>query len=46
MIHDDCDPFDYGEALRAVTFEDVSDLFGKLFREEYYAMSVINPIGK
>lgn len=46
MIHDDCDPFDYGEALRAVTFEDVSDLFGKLFHEEYYAMSVINPIGK
>jgi len=46
MIHDDCDPFDYGEALKSVTFEEVSALFEKLFREEYYAMSVVNPIKK
>ena len=46
MIHDDCDPFDYGDTLKSVTFEETSELFGKLFHEEYYAMSVINPIGK
>ena len=46
MIHDDCDPFDYGEALKAVTFEEISALFGRLFHEEYYAMSVVNPIKK
>ena len=46
MIHDDIDPFAYGEARRSVTFEEVEALFPKLFREEYYAMSVVNPIGK
>lgn len=46
MIHDDCDPFDYGEALKAVTFEEVEALFETLFHEEYYAMSVVNPIQK
>ncbi len=46
MIHDDCDPFDYGEALKSVTFEEVEALFEKLFHEDYYAMSVVNPIGK
>lgn len=46
MIHDDCDPFDYGEALKAVTFEDAEALFEKLFHEDYYAMSVVNPIQK
>lgn len=46
MIHDDCDPFDYGEALKSVTFEEVEALFEKLFHEEYYAMSVVNPVKK
>ena len=45
MIHDDCDPFAYGEAVKSVTFEEVSDLFRALFREECYAMSVVNPVG-
>lgn len=44
MLHDDCDPFDYGDALKAVTFEDVEALFPLLFKEEYFAMSVVNPI--
>lgn len=46
MIHDDCDPFDYGEALKAVTFEEAEELFEKLFHEDYYAMSVVNPVQK
>ena len=46
MIHDDCDPFDYGNAIRAVTFEEISALFDRLFHENYYAMSVVRPIEK
>jgi predicted Zn-dependent peptidase len=46
MLHDDCDPFDYGDALKAVTFEDVEALFPLLFKEEYFAMSVVNPIAE
>ncbi len=38
------DLFDYGEALKAMTFEEVSALLPILFKEEYYAMSVVNPI--
>ncbi|MBQ8420172.1 MAG: insulinase family protein [Clostridia bacterium] len=46
MLHDDCDPFDYGDALKSVTFEDVEALFPLLFKEEYFAMSVVNPIAE
>lgn len=46
MLHDEFEPFAYGEALKEITFEEVSALFEKLFREEYYAMSVILPIQK
>ena len=46
MLHDDCDPFAYGEALKAVTFEEVEALFPQLFREEFYAMSVVKPIAE
>ena len=44
MIHDECDPFDFGEALKNVTFEEVQTLFDELFHEDRYAMSVINPL--
>ena len=44
MIHDECDPFDFGEALKNVTFEEVQTLFNELFHEDRYAMSVINPL--
>jgi predicted Zn-dependent peptidase len=43
MLHDDCDPFTYGDALKAVTFEDVEALFPKLFKEEYFTLSVVAP---
>ena len=46
MLHDDCDPFFYGEVLRDVSFEDVEALFPLLFKEEYFAMSVVNPIAE
>ncbi len=46
MLHDGYDPFTYGDALKSVTFEDVSELFPKLFKEEYCAMSVVNPISQ
>ncbi len=46
MLHDGYDPFTYGDALKAVTFEDVKALFPLLFKEEYYAMSVVNPMTK
>jgi predicted Zn-dependent peptidase len=44
MIHDECDPFAFGEAIKNATFEEVKILFGKLFKEEYYAMSVVMPL--
>lgn len=46
MLHDDCDPFSYGDALKAVTFEDAEALFPKLFKEDYYAMSIVDPISE
>ena len=46
MIHDDCDPFVFEEALKAVTFEEVSALFEALFKDDRYAMSVVNPLSK
>ena len=44
MIHDDMEPFSYGDAVRDVTLQDVQALFPQLFREEAYAMSVVDPI--
>lgn len=44
MIHDGMEPFAYEDAVRGVTLADVQALFPKLFREESYAMSVVNPI--
>ena len=44
MIHDECDPFEFGEAIKNVTFEEVQTLFDELFQEDRYAMSVINPL--
>ena len=46
MIHDECDPFDFGDAIKNVTFEEVQALFDTLFREDRYAMSVINPLSE
>ena len=37
------DYFDYGKVLADITFNEVSDYIGKIFKPEYYAMSVINP---
>ena len=45
MIHDECDPFAFGEAIKNVMFAEVQALFEELFREDRYAMSVINPLG-
>ena len=44
MIHDECDPFEFGEAIKNVTFEEVGALFDELFHEDRYAMSVVNPL--
>ncbi|MBQ3489100.1 MAG: insulinase family protein [Clostridia bacterium] len=44
MIHDACDPFAFGEAIKNASFGEVKTLFGKLFKEEYYAMSVVMPL--
>ena len=46
MIHDDMEPFSYGDAVRDVTLQDVQVLFPQLFREEAYAMSVVDPISQ
>ena len=46
MIHDECDPFEFGEAIKNVTFAEVQTLFHELFREECYAMSVVNPLSE
>lgn len=46
MIHDECDPFALGNAIKNVTFDEVERLFSELFREECYAMSVIKPLSE
>ena len=46
MIHDECDPFEFGEAIKNVTFTEVQTLFHELFREECDAMSVVNPLSE
>ncbi len=44
MLHDGYDPFTYIDALKEASYEDVCKLLPKLFKEEYYAMSIVNPI--
>ena len=44
MIHDECDPFAFGEAIKNATFHEVETLFEELFKEEYYAMSIVTPL--
>ncbi len=44
MLHDGCDPFDFGNALKKVTFEEVTALFDELFQPDRYAMSIVTPI--
>jgi predicted Zn-dependent peptidase len=46
MIHDDCDPFEFGDAIRSVTFAEVQALFDELFQEDRYAMSIVNPLSE
>ena len=46
MIHDDCDPFAFEEALKAVTFEEVNALFETLFKDDRYAMSIVKPLSE
>ena len=46
MIHDECDPFAFGDAIKNVTFEEVQTLFEALFHEDRYAMSVIHPLAE
>ena len=44
MIHDECDPFEFGEAIKKAEFDEVKQLFQTLFKEEFYAMSIIVPM--
>ncbi len=44
MVHDGMEPFAYGDVIRDVTLADTEALLPKLFREEAFAMSVVNPI--
>ena len=46
MIHDECDPFEFGNTIKNVTFDEVKTLFRDLFREDRYAMSVITPLSE
>ena len=43
LKHDDSDIFDCIEAEKEVKFEDMLPLANEIFREEYYAMSVVEP---
>lgn len=42
-LFDDSDLFDEAEIISSITYEDVSELLNTLFKEEYYAMSVVYP---
>lgn len=46
LRHDDIDIFDYAEAAKNVSFEEIMPLANELFDEKYYAMSVVEPIRK
>ena len=43
-IFEGFDLFEYGRMLENVSEDDVNRLLGKMFRDEYYAMSVIYPL--
>jgi predicted Zn-dependent peptidase len=43
-IFDDADILDTPEIITSVTYEYVSELLNTMFKEEYYAMSVVKPI--
>ncbi len=40
------DAFDMPELISSISYEYASELFNSFYKEEYYAMSVVNPIGK
>ena len=42
-LFDDCDLLDEAEIINSITFEYVTELLNELFKEEYYAMSVVYP---
>ena len=42
-LFDDADLLDEPEIISSITFEYVSELLNELFKEEYYAMSVVYP---
>ncbi len=43
-IFEGCDLFDYSEAVKGLTFEDVEDLLSVMFDEEFFAMSTVLPV--
>ncbi len=43
---DGADILDTPEIINSITYEYVSELFEKTFKEEYYAMSIVEPIGE
>ena len=43
---DGADILDTPEIINSITYEYVSELFNKTFKEEYYAMSIVEPIGE
>ena len=45
-MHDGMDWLTYGDVIRSVTYEEVTALLPRLFREDCYAMSVVNPVTK
>lgn len=45
-IFDGVDVLDIPEIINSITFEYVNEIFKEGFKEEYYAMCVVEPIGK
>lgn len=43
-IFDDADVLDTPDIISSVDYEYVSELFNSMFKEEYYAMSVVKPV--
>ncbi len=43
-VFEETDMFGYTDIISSITFEDVTELLNKIFKEEYYTMSVVNPI--
>ena len=40
------DLFDIPEIIKSISYEYITELFNEFYKEEYYAMSVVNPISK